>query len=75
MISRQPVFVFPGQGAQWVGMAAKLLESSEVFRRRVEECAQALAVHVDWSLLDVLRRCRARRRWRGMMSCSPHCSR
>ncbi|MFB7810069.1 SDR family NAD(P)-dependent oxidoreductase, partial [Streptomyces virginiae] len=50
-----PVFVFPGQGAQWVGMAAGLLESSPVFAGRMAECAAALEPHVDWSLLDVVR--------------------
>ncbi|MFK4106596.1 beta-ketoacyl synthase N-terminal-like domain-containing protein, partial [Streptomyces sp. NPDC019531] len=49
------VFVFPGQGAQWAGMAVGLLDSSPVFRARIEECAQALAPHVDWSLTEVLR--------------------
>ncbi|WP_425587173.1 type I polyketide synthase, partial [Streptomyces violaceusniger] len=48
-------FVFPGQGAQWVGMAAGLLESSPVFAERMGECAAALAPFVDWSLADVLR--------------------
>ncbi|WP_346165640.1 SDR family NAD(P)-dependent oxidoreductase [Streptomyces javensis] len=47
-------FVFPGQGAQWVGMAAGLLESSPVFAERLEECAAALAPFVEWSLVDVL---------------------
>ncbi len=47
-------FVFPGQGAQWPGMATQLLKRSPVFRERVEECAEALAPHVDWSLMDVL---------------------
>ncbi|MFE5696402.1 acyltransferase domain-containing protein, partial [Streptomyces erythrochromogenes] len=51
----RPVFVFPGQGAQWVGMAAGLLESSPVFARRMAECAAALDPLVDWSLLDVVR--------------------
>ncbi len=51
----RPVFVFPGQGAQWVGMAAGLLESSPVFAGRMAECAAALEPHVDWSLLDVVR--------------------
>uniref|UniRef100_UPI0005690B49 type I polyketide synthase n=1 Tax=Streptomyces sp. NRRL F-4474 TaxID=1463851 RepID=UPI0005690B49 len=51
----RPVFVFPGQGAQWVGMAAGLLESSPVFADRMAECAAALEPHVDWSLLDVVR--------------------
>ncbi|MFG2291131.1 type I polyketide synthase [Streptomyces sp. NPDC048595] len=49
------VFVFPGQGAQWAGMAVELLDSSPVFRARMEECAAALDAVVDWSLLDVLR--------------------
>ncbi|WP_189974585.1 type I polyketide synthase, partial [Streptomyces avidinii] len=49
------VFVFPGQGAQWAGMAAELLDSSPVFRARVQECEEALSPYVDWSLLAVLR--------------------
>ncbi|MEU1607811.1 SDR family NAD(P)-dependent oxidoreductase, partial [Micromonospora matsumotoense] len=32
------VFVFPGQGSQWVGMAVELLDSSPVFAERVGEC-------------------------------------
>jgi acyl transferase domain-containing protein/NADPH:quinone reductase-like Zn-dependent oxidoreductase/short-subunit dehydrogenase len=49
------VFVFPGQGSQWLGMASALLESSPVFARRLKECAAALDPHLDWSVLDVLR--------------------
>ncbi|MFF5538801.1 SDR family NAD(P)-dependent oxidoreductase, partial [Streptomyces cinerochromogenes] len=49
------VFVFPGQGAQFAGMAAELLDSAPVFRRSLEECAAALAPYVDWDLLAVLR--------------------
>ncbi|WP_405914934.1 SDR family NAD(P)-dependent oxidoreductase [Streptomyces sp. NBC_00728] len=49
------VFVFPGQGSQWVGMAAELLETSSVFRDRIDACERALAPHVDWSLASVLR--------------------
>ncbi|MBU3867689.1 acyltransferase domain-containing protein, partial [Streptomyces sp. 4503] len=48
------VFVFPGQGSQWVGMALELLESSAVFARRMRECADALGPLVEWSLWDVL---------------------
>ncbi|MFI9246583.1 SDR family NAD(P)-dependent oxidoreductase [Streptomyces sp. NPDC053086] len=51
----QTVFVFPGQGSQWLGMAADLLESSPVFAQRIGECAAALAPFVDWSLTDILR--------------------
>ncbi|WP_262706334.1 MULTISPECIES: type I polyketide synthase, partial [Streptomyces] len=48
------VLVFPGQGSQWVGMAAGLLESSSVFAERLGECAAALGPFVEWSLVDVL---------------------
>ncbi|MGI5500429.1 type I polyketide synthase [Lentzea sp. CA-135723] len=48
-------FVFPGQGAQWAGMAVELLDTNEVFRARMAECEQALSSYVDWSLADVLR--------------------
>ncbi|MGA9314621.1 MAG: beta-ketoacyl synthase N-terminal-like domain-containing protein, partial [Solirubrobacteraceae bacterium] len=49
------VFVFPGQGSQWEGMALGLLDSSPVFAQSIHACADALVKHVDWSLLDVLR--------------------
>ncbi|WP_431042205.1 type I polyketide synthase [Streptomyces sp. P1-3] len=49
------VFVFPGQGSQWAGMTADLLDSSDVFRAAIDACAQALAPYIDWSLEDVLR--------------------
>ncbi|MFH9109628.1 SDR family NAD(P)-dependent oxidoreductase [Streptomyces albus] len=49
------VFVFPGQGAQWAGMAVELMEASPVFAERMRECEAALSAFVDWSLLAVLR--------------------
>ncbi|WFE35242.1 type I polyketide synthase [Micromonospora sp. WMMD975] len=49
------VFVFPGQGSQWVGMAGGLLDASPEFRNRIAECAEALRPHTDWDLLPVLR--------------------
>ncbi len=48
------VFVFPGQGSQWVGMGRELAQVSPVFAARLTECAQALAPHVEWELDDVL---------------------
>ncbi|WSQ12834.1 SDR family NAD(P)-dependent oxidoreductase [Streptomyces sp. NBC_01231] len=47
-------FVFPGQGTQWAGMAARLLDSSPVFAARIDECGEALAPYTDWSLREVL---------------------
>jgi polyketide synthase 12 len=49
------VFVFPGQGSQWRGMAVELLECSGVFARRLGECEEALRPSVGWSVGDVLR--------------------
>ncbi|WP_325050324.1 type I polyketide synthase, partial [Actinomadura craniellae] len=48
------VFVFPGQGAQWPGMAAGLLESFPVFAEQIQACAQHLDPLTGWSLLEVL---------------------
>ncbi|MGW3499079.1 SDR family NAD(P)-dependent oxidoreductase, partial [Streptomyces sp. NPDC001020] len=49
------VFVFPGQGSQWAGMARELLDTSPVFSERIADCSRALAPYTDWSLSDVLR--------------------
>ncbi|WP_243745359.1 acyltransferase domain-containing protein, partial [Streptomyces hainanensis] len=49
------VMVFPGQGSQWVGMALGLLDDSPVFAEHLRACARALAPHVEWDLLEVLR--------------------
>ncbi|MCD0447587.1 SDR family NAD(P)-dependent oxidoreductase [Actinocorallia sp. API 0066] len=44
------VFVFPGQGAQWVGMGRGLWASDAAFASRMDECDRLL----DWSLRDVV---------------------
>ncbi|WP_435188580.1 SDR family NAD(P)-dependent oxidoreductase [Streptomyces sp. bgisy126] len=49
------VLVFPGQGTQWVGMGAGLLETSPVFASRLRECADALAPFVDFDVVEVVR--------------------
>jgi polyketide synthase 12 len=54
-VSGKLVFVFPGQGSEWTGMARSLLDGSPVFREQIEACDRALAPYVDWSLLPVLR--------------------
>jgi myxalamid-type polyketide synthase MxaB len=47
-------FVFPGQGAQWLGMGRRLLETEPAFRGALERCDSAIAVFTGWSLLDEL---------------------
>ncbi|HEY2450777.1 MAG TPA: type I polyketide synthase, partial [Mycobacterium sp.] len=49
------VFVFPGQGSQWLGMGIELLDAAPVFADAINACAEAFAEFVDWSLIDVLR--------------------
>ncbi|MFE2728849.1 SDR family NAD(P)-dependent oxidoreductase, partial [Kitasatospora sp. NPDC059327] len=49
------VFVFPGQGSQWIGMGAELLDTSQAFAESIAQCQAALAPHTDWNLTDALR--------------------
>ncbi|MFE1531726.1 SDR family NAD(P)-dependent oxidoreductase [Streptomyces albidoflavus] len=49
------VFVYPGFGAHWDGMAVDLLDGSEVFRAGVAACAEELRPLVGWDLEEVLR--------------------
>ncbi|MFD9702975.1 SDR family NAD(P)-dependent oxidoreductase [Lentzea sp. NPDC059081] len=51
---RAPVFVFPGQGSQWAGMAVELAEASPVFGERLAECDRVLEPLLGWRVLDVL---------------------
>jgi acyl transferase domain-containing protein len=48
------VFVFPGQGSQWAGMARDLLASSPVFREHVRACSAALKPYTGWSVTGLL---------------------
>ncbi|MET8981211.1 SDR family NAD(P)-dependent oxidoreductase [Streptomyces sp. NPDC004539] len=50
-----PVFVFPGQGSQWPGMAVALLDAEPAFADAWSRCADALAHHADWDLTAVVR--------------------
>ncbi|MDC0773289.1 SDR family NAD(P)-dependent oxidoreductase [Streptomyces sp. HD] len=54
-LGRGPVLVFPGQGGQWPGMAAELLDTSPVFAARWAECERALAPYTDVSLTAAVR--------------------
>ena len=47
-------FLFPGQGAQYVGMGRELYEGERVFREAVERVAVAVAGELEHGLVEVL---------------------
>ena len=50
------MFVFPGQGGQWQGMALGVCGIARpVFAESMKACDAALSPHLDWSVEDVLR--------------------
>jgi phthiocerol/phenolphthiocerol synthesis type-I polyketide synthase E len=51
---RPVVFMFPGQGAQYVNMAKGLYDHEPVFKKEVDECARLLRPHLGFDLCDVL---------------------
>lgn len=46
------VFVAPGQGSQWPGMARELFAGEKVFRDAFTACDRAIAAEAGWSLID-----------------------
>ncbi|WP_255955364.1 type I polyketide synthase [Streptomyces odontomachi] len=51
---RRTVFVFPGQGSQWVGMGRGLYAASPAFRAALDDCDAVLAAELGWSVVTFL---------------------
>jgi acyl transferase domain-containing protein/acyl carrier protein len=47
-------FMFPGQGAQHIGMGAELYHLERAFRERVDECCEILKFHLQFDLREIL---------------------
>ncbi|MGZ4164487.1 MAG: type I polyketide synthase, partial [Tumebacillaceae bacterium] len=52
--ARSVVFLFPGQGAQYVNMGLELYEKEPVFQEQVDLCAELLKPHLGIDLREVL---------------------
>ncbi|KAL4814485.1 hypothetical protein BDW67DRAFT_186683 [Aspergillus spinulosporus] len=58
-MTREVMFVFTGQGAQWPAMGRALMESFEVFReaiQKLDQALQSLQQPPAWKLEDLLRK-------------------
>jgi acyl transferase domain-containing protein len=52
---RGAVFVFPGQGSQWIGMGRELYAQEPVFRAELDRLDAAIRSVQGWSVVDYLR--------------------
>ncbi|MDV2992196.1 MAG: hypothetical protein N4J56_001850 [Chroococcidiopsis sp. SAG 2025] len=52
--SRSVVFMFPGQGAQYINMAGELYQSEAIFRQECDRCFDLLQSHLESDLRSCL---------------------
>src|SRR5690606_22194281 len=53
-LSDRIVFLFPGQGTQYLHMGKDLYQSSPVFKDALDVCSQLFALYLDMPLLDII---------------------
>ena len=46
------IFVFPGQGAQWISMGKNLYDRELVFKSALDECSQVFKNYVDYDIIQ-----------------------
>jgi len=54
-VAPELVFMFTGQGAQFVGMGMGLYDTQPAYRTALDECARLVAPHLDRPLISLLR--------------------
>jgi amino acid adenylation domain-containing protein len=52
--AKELVFMFPGQGSQYINMGKDLYEGEPVFRQAMDECAALLHVEMNENILEVI---------------------
>lgn len=52
--NREIVFLFSGQGAQYVNMGLELYRTESVFREEIDRCSEILKPHLSMDLRDIL---------------------
>ncbi|OUJ73689.1 type I polyketide synthase [Hymenobacter crusticola] len=50
----ETVFLFPGQGSQYLHMGRALYENEAVYRQAVDECAELLQVHIGTDIRQII---------------------
>lgn len=52
--NRQVIFMFPGQGSQYVDMGRELYETEPIFREHIDNCCGLLKSHLSFDLRTIL---------------------
>jgi len=52
--NRQVIFMFPGQGSQYVDMGGELYKTEPIFREHIDKCCELLKSHLGFDLRTIV---------------------